>query len=466
MIAARDVPANDMKENAVDEATTVTKSVRGKFTRSFAAIGIGSVLAACLMGYAAAWVWSGSVGRELTELRGGLEGRLAEVTASVMIARQLDDLMRERIADVGSWALTPAVISAARQAHIAHEQSGLLRLTTEEIERRFQVRKSLGRFPVADSYLREEIFRSPYFERVLLTDRNGLNVVVPSASSDFVQSDEDWWQRAWSDGFALSPVKYDEGSGVWLIDICMRVDDPATEFPVGVIQAAVGISLIQDIADRYPGNGNGARVTVVNREGLLLAETSSEHSDARIMNNKVNVRDGRGDARQAVFGAEHSGGVADEGWTTGYSRTANGDFYADFSRGLRFDGFHWGVVVQSQAGGALAGIDAVTERLGAWHRHYALILGGGAVILVLLVGGIGRWMGGRTARPIRELRALAVDVSTGAAVGEVKLTTNDELSEIADAFNRMRSSLQVMIRMRRGKSGDTPPKSGGTPPRR
>ena len=448
------------------EEATMTSSIRGKLALRLSAIGIGAVFAAILASYAVTWAWSGSIERALVELRSvESEKEPTEVNASVIIARQLDDFMRERIADVRGWASVPTVIAAARQAHSAHEQAGLLDLTPEEIEKKFQVRKSLGRFPIADGFLQAEILRSEHFDRVLFTDRNGYNVVTTSVSSDFVHSDENWWQRAWSDGFTLSQVLYDESLGSWSVDISVRIDDPATDTPVGVMQAALSITLIQAITDRYPEHEDGEqRVTVVDSEGLLLAETSSDHSGARIMNEKVNVRDGGDDVRKVVFEAEHSGHVTEGEWVTGYSRTASGEFYADLTSNFRFGGFDWGVVVQSREGGGVsAGIEAVTDRIDAWRGNYAVILGGGALILGLVIGSIGWWVARRFSRPIRDLHAMTMEVSLGTSNSEVKLATNDELAEIAGAFDRMRRSLLLAVRMAHNRGAGTP--RGTQPPR-
>ena len=447
------------------EEATMTSSIRGKLALRLSVIGIGAVFAAVLASYAVTWAWSESVERALVELRSvESEKEPTEVNASMIIARQLDDFMRERIADVRGWASVPTVIAAARQAHSAHEQAGLLDLTPEEIEKKFQVRKSLGRFPIADSFLQAEIFRSEHFDRVLFTDRNGYNVVTTSISSDFVQSDENWWQRAWSDGFTLSQVLYDESLGSWSVDISVRIDDPATDNPVGVMQAALSITLIQAITDRYPGREDGERVTVVDSEGLLLAETSSDHSGARIMNERVNVRDGEDDVRKVVFEAEPSGHVAEGEWVTGYSRTASGEFYSDLTSDFRFGGFDWGVVVQSgENGGFSTGIEAVTERIGAWRGNYAAILGGGALVLGLVIGLIGWRVARRLSRPIRDLHAMTMEVSLGTSNSEVKLATNDELSEIADAFDRMRRSLLLAVRMAHNRNAGAP--RGKPPPR-
>jgi len=65
------------------------------------------------------------------------------------------------------------------------------------------------------------------------------------------------------------------------------------------------------------------------------------------MNAKANVREGEGDARQVVFGSEHSGQVMDEEWVTGYGHAAGGELYADLVRDFRFPGSGWGVIVQS-----------------------------------------------------------------------------------------------------------------------
>ena len=442
----------------MDEDVLATGSVRSKVARRFAAIGIGTALVACAIAYAVTWQWSGSLGRDLTELLAGFEGEGPEVKVSALLSRRLDDFMRERIADVQGWASGPTVISAARQAHSVHEKSGLLALTVAEIEDKFQIRKSLGRFPIADGYLRAAIARSKHFDRILFTDRNGYNVVVTNVSSDFVQSDEGWWQRAWNDGFALSAVQYDESMGAWEIDISVRIDDPATENPVGVMQAALSIALLQEIADQYLGQGEGERITVVDSEGLLLAETSSGHSSSRIMNEKVNVREGEVDARQAVFGAERSGQVIDDKWVTGYSRSAGGEFYADLTRDFRFPGFNWGVIVQSAGSATLAGagIEAAVESVVGWRETFASILGGSFVVLILFAVGTGWWMAARITRPIDYLRTMALQMSRGKATGAVQLETNDELSDIARALERMRRTMHLAVRIMRERKRGTP----------
>ena len=58
-------------------------------------------------------------------------------------------------------------------------------------------------------------------------------------------------------------------------------------------------------------------------------------------------------------------------------------------------------------------------------------------------------MAGRIAQPIRYLRTVAVQMSQGRATGAVQLETNDELSEIARALERMRRTVQMAVRIMR-----------------
>ena len=435
----------------------VTGSVRAKLVRRFGAIAIGATLAACSIGYAVTWVWSGSVVRDLTtRLPAGFESENLQTRASALLGQRLDEFLHERIADVRGWASGPTVIHAVQQAHVLHEKSGLLNLPVEELSNALRGRTNLGQFPIADGYLRAEIARSEYFDWILLTDRNGYNVVVTNVKSDFVHSDEDWWRRTWSDGALISEVKFDQRMDRWAIDVSMRIDEPATGKPVGVLQTALSIASIQDIADRYRERGHGERITVADDDGLLVAETNSRHSSVRLMNEKFNLRTRVNDARQAAFAADHSSRVIKDGWITEHSRTAGGEFYGDVTRGFRFPGFDWVVIVQSRRFGASSGIDAALQKIGAWRRDYAGILGGSFLVIALLAGGIVWWTAGRISRPIRYLRATAVQIGQGRVTGAVQLDTNDELSEVADALERIRRILRMALRgLRERRPGST-----------
>ena len=434
----------------MDEPRSVTGSIRAKLVRRFTAVAVGAALAACSIGYAAMWAWSVWLVQDLaTRPSAASEGENPQTGASALLGHELDRFLHERIADVHGWASAPTVLHAAQQAHVLREESGLLDLTAEALENRLADPVNLGRFSVADGYLRSEIARSEHFDWMRFTDRNGIDVVVTDARPAFVHHDAGWWQRAWSDGAAIDQVAYDEETALWWIDISMRIDEPATGNPVGVLQTALSLVSIQDLADRFAARGHGERITVADHDGLIVAETGSGHSHTRLMNENVSLRLDGTDTRQAAFKGDSSGHVIDGEWTTEYSRTADEALYADVARGSRFPGFEWVVIVQSGASGAFFSIDPLLEIVGAWRRTYAGILGGSLLVIALVSGCVVWWMASRISSPVRYLRATAVEMSKGRLGGAVRLDTNDELSEVADALERMRRIVQRAVHLLR-----------------
>ena len=128
------------------------------------------------------------------------------------VAGQLDEYLIGRIFEATAWADSDVVVAAARGAHRRHLDAGLGDLSVEQVEDRFPIAKSLGAYPEADAYLRAQIAASPDFAEAFFTDRKGWNVALTNPTSDFVQSDEDWWLQAWRHKIAVGKVEYDESA--------------------------------------------------------------------------------------------------------------------------------------------------------------------------------------------------------------------------------------------------------------
>ena len=194
-------------------------------------------------------------------------------------------------------------MEAARSAHGRHVAEGLTEAPIEAVEARFRIQKSLGSAPQADTYLRQQIAASPYFAEVFFTDRNGYNVALTNPTSDFVQSDEGWWQSAWSRGLSVGEIEYDDSAGVWSTDISLRIADPDSEQPLGVMKTVLAIEPVQRVADRTAQTIAGGRVQVATGRGVLIAETSSGHARERIMNPEIDLQAQGEPSVRAAFGA-------------------------------------------------------------------------------------------------------------------------------------------------------------------
>jgi HAMP domain-containing protein len=369
---------------------------------------------------------------------------------SARIVNQLDTFMLERISDVVVWASAPIILQAAKSAAAAHQKAGLVDKEIDEIEALFKTRKSLNISPTANRYLIQQIRRSSHFGEVFFTDKHGFNTALTNPTSDFVQRDENWWKTAWENGISVGEVEFDDSAGIWSIDISVRIDDAASGRSLGVMKAVLGVSLIQEVADKGARDINGGLVTVISSGGLLLAETGTKHAKDRIMIDSVNLRNSTDPALQEVFSARNKGYVLSSDQVLGYAKSAGPELYRTVV--TRFPGFNWSVLVQQPTSIALApieGLSTVQASLQTSKRQVIVILS----VVVLAVFALAFFIAGMLSKaitqPILDLRELADSVSKGDTSRTISVNSDDEIQDVAQAFERMRTSVSIIMKRMR-----------------
>ncbi|MCF7790396.1 MAG: EAL domain-containing protein [Victivallales bacterium] len=100
-------------------------------------------------------------------------------------------------------------------------------------------------FNIQSNFHKDEYGRENIAE-IFATNKYGANIGLTRKTTDYYQADEKWWQKAKEDGFYVSDVGYDESSGVYSIDICIRVNDKNGNF-IGVIKDVFNIERVTDI---------------------------------------------------------------------------------------------------------------------------------------------------------------------------------------------------------------------------
>jgi len=81
------------------------------------------------------------------------------------------------------------------------------------------------------------------YAEIFLTNQYGVNIAQSDKTSDYIQDDETWWQKAKQNGIFLSEGGYDESAGVYASDIAIRILDENGNF-IGVIKAVVNVESI------------------------------------------------------------------------------------------------------------------------------------------------------------------------------------------------------------------------------
>src|SRR5207249_12311258 len=103
---------------------------------------------------------------------------------------------------------------------------------------------------------------------VMVTDQYGYNAIVTSPSSDFVQSDEAWWQNAWRNGVSDAVATDDKATGETVVEVARAVRDHGVR--VGVVKAKFGLANL-DSALVQAGAGTAVRVDLVDSVGHIVA---------------------------------------------------------------------------------------------------------------------------------------------------------------------------------------------------
>ncbi len=373
------------------------------------------------------------------------------------IARELGYFLEERVQDASTWSTSPLLVQRADEAALRFEESGLLERPTPELEAAF-----------ANGTLRSEVLvvdASDPFAEIYFTDRNGFTVASSTVTSDFVQSDEEWWLRAWESGMHVSVVEQDESTGGLSVDISLRIDTPDGR-PVGVLKTVLDVASVQVVADRFSGGADQYDITITDQRGLLLAETASEHDPARLLNPDMSARESTNPRVARALSSAANIFNIDEEAVAGYALAnrviaADRDLSSDATAPSLKLAFDWRIVVEQPVAVAFAPLDSlgqIDQDLGQSSQWLSRALIGMALAAAGLAFVIMWLLSRRITRPIEMLSERATHVATTdlpeiveridqlgeddelPQLASLSVKTNDEVEELCTAFNAMQET--------------------------
>src|SRR5690242_19190709 len=176
--------------------------------------------------------------------------------------------LRERHQEAEALARSPAVVRAAVDASQQAVRQRLTQLDIPTLERMFNQRRELGGDPDLATYLHDYSQRSDFAE-LFFTESHGYNVLSSGRTSDFVQSDEAWWQRAVADGAYDGPPSYDSSAAVVSLEYDIAIRAPRVARPIGVLKAVFALDRLSQILGTAELTG-AAHVQVVDSAGILI----------------------------------------------------------------------------------------------------------------------------------------------------------------------------------------------------
>lgn len=424
-----------------------------------------------------------SVGNARTTLSEDLVGaRVAGL--SDQIAREIAIFLDERLVDAEGWARDPGIVAAAIQGAQSAEALGLENASLDDLEAMFTSEPRLGNSGL-EADLLSAVANVPAFKEVFVTDANGYTIDYSNQTSDFVQSDEGWWQAAMENGIDISEPEFDASAGVFAVDISVRMDSDGK--PVGVLKAALDIKVIQVISDRFAGGQESFDVSIVSPRGQFLAETSSDHAEERIMSTEVLASDPAvsDDLIAQVF-ALNSVELHPDGYSIESDAVGGFSHVDDQLAAVRGDNatdvsaFDWIVVVEQPteiAFATLAPLEGLADQVSSTSSNLTMLLVLVALAGSLLAAAMALVFARQITSPIARLRDAAVhaaEVTLPAVVAQIDalqpdeelpelepltLATGDEVEDLAQSFNSVQQTAANLAagqaRMRRNNVATT-----------
>ena len=163
------------------------------------------------------------------------------------------EAMREKLSTLletpQQLANNPLVLEAVREGSDQVIAENLNALSKEELEEQFNETRSLQVNSILSNYVKQ-FASADRIGEIIITEKNGLNVAYSQLTSDFVQSDETWWQDSQTQELAIGDLQYDRSTGKVLIQVAQRIQSPDTDEMLGVVRVGFPRSIFE-VVDVY-----------------------------------------------------------------------------------------------------------------------------------------------------------------------------------------------------------------------
>ncbi|HEY9805193.1 MAG TPA: hypothetical protein V6D04_01385, partial [Candidatus Obscuribacterales bacterium] len=195
------------------------------------------------------------------------------VLASQVTSKQLKDKLQ--ITEL--LATNPVILEAAQAGSQQAEAEGLQRLSIDQAEQKFAATRLLKPNATLNSYL-SRIGQKAGLPELFFTERHGFNVATSHSTSDFVQRDEDWWQRGKNQGQWLSNPALDKSSNTFSVDLVQAITDPSSGEFLGVIKGVfdtneLGVTLGDELEHVGLAEGSSEQVQIIDLSSGSIVST-------------------------------------------------------------------------------------------------------------------------------------------------------------------------------------------------
>ena len=215
------------------------------------------------------------------------------------------------------------------------------------------------------------------------------------------------------------------------------------------MKTVLAIDSVQNIADRTAAALPGGVAQIATAQGVLIADTGSDHARERVMNPDVNLIEHGSPSVRAAFEGERSGFSSDDQWVTGYAHSGERNLYVAATRS--FSGLDWIIILQSPVSrihSLITSLGEIGRALQDWRNLLVLSLGAmavvSAVITLIFAGAAAR----RLLSSLHAMQEMAEHAMRGEDAPVARIEHPRELARLNEAVRRLSQICVIVIRRR------------------
>ncbi|MCL4528945.1 MAG: GAF domain-containing protein [Chloroflexi bacterium] len=272
-------------------------------------------------------------------------------------------------------------------------------------------------------------FQAKYPENVevFLTDLPGVSIATTDRTSDYLQSDEDWWQAAYKNGEYIGQPEFDASSKVLSMNMAVAVKSPYSNQVVGVLRTTVNINALGNVLSAgLFGKTGQTSIFLPDGQQIKLVPTDSGKYELTVEKAGTDIT--------ALLGTSEKYQVAPLDNVPSVVSMASVSTPGSSEESKFIKNLGWYVVTQEDQEEAFQPITAQTQN--------NLIL---AVVITVLASLAAIGLAQILSRPLVRLATVAEQVAAGDLEAQAKVESTDEIGVLSQTFNNMTSRLRDLI---------------------
>ncbi|MHC4545133.1 MAG: ATP-binding protein [Planctomycetota bacterium] len=261
------------------------------------------------------------------------------------------------------------------------------------------------------------------FGEIYVTNKYGVVIALTGRTSDYLQADEQWYQKAVAEKvFWVGDVEYDESSDTYASDIVVNLYDNEENFS-GIIKAVLNIKEAINVLREAKASAKykTTQFKLLTKDGMFIYSTEDFEFFENISHKLLSRLHQESGKHLDYFIAEaDKPGEGEELFTHAHSRG-----YKDFQ------GLGWTLIIEHETKEIFAPV--------AKLRNTILVISLAVAMLALVLGLL---ISTSISRPITKLKDAASEIGKGNLDVQIEIESNDELAKLAASFNEMGRELK------------------------